>query len=397
MAAEPIVSVVVPVYNTAPYVRECLDSLINQTLRDIEIICVDDGSTDGSDAILEEYAAVDPRVRVIRQQNQFAGVARNNGMAAARGTYVMFCDSDDWMALDALELMSDRAEHDHADICVCGGERFYEGIDLTVTDPSYLNMKRVPEELPFNRESNEEFIFSFTTIMMYNKMYRRDFLREHQLAYSSRRNGEDVVISALALWKAQRITVVNKPLVCYRIDRADSLVGTLSQDPLGPLESWLEVYRAIGSELGTTKQSFDSKVVGVARHTLRNIASAAGMETGVAFMRDVIFPEMRIGVQPEGYYPTERYNEFIAMVQDLSFNDFMAAFLYMTARDLELENARKLSAQQKLRAERRALKGQLKTVREERDKARKRVAALEGSTSLKVGRALTAPFRAFKR
>ncbi|MDE8702815.1 glycosyltransferase family 2 protein [Adlercreutzia equolifaciens] len=397
MAAEPIVSVVVPVYNTAPYVRECLDSLINQTLRDIEIICVDDGSTDGSDAILEEYAAVDPRVRVIRQQNQYAGVARNNGMAAARGTYIMFCDSDDWMALDALELMSSQAEHDRADICVCGGERFYEGIDLTVTDPSYLNMKRVPEELPFNRESNEEFIFSFTTIMMYNKMYRRAFLREHQLAYSSRRNGEDVVISALALWKAQRITVVNKSLVCYRIDRSDSLVGTLSQDPLGPLESWLEVYRAIGSELGATKQSFDSKVVGVARHTLRNIASSAGMETGVAFVRDVMFPEMRIGVQPEGYYPTERYNEFITMVRDLPFNDFMAAFLYMTARDLELENARKLSAQQKLRAERRELKGQLKTVREERDKARKRVTALEGSTSLKVGRALTAPFRALKR
>lgn len=397
MAAEPIVSVVVPVYNTAPYVRECLDSLINQTLQDIEVICVDDGSTDGSDAILEEYAAADPRVRVIRQQNQFAGVARNNGMAAARGTYIMFCDSDDWMALDALELMSSQAERDRADICVCGGERFYEGIDVTVTDPSYLNMKRVPEELPFNRESNEEFIFSFTTIMMYNKMYRRAFLREQQLAYSSRRNGEDVVISALALWKAQRITTVNKPLVCYRIDRADSLVGTLSQDPLGPLESWLEVHRAIGNELGATKQSFDSKVVGVARHTLRNIASAAGMETGVAFVRDVMFPEMRIGVQPEGYYPTERYNAFIAMVQDLSFSDFMAAFLYMTARDLELENARKLSAQQKLRAERRELKGQLKTVREERDKARKRVAALEGSTSLKVGRALTAPFRALKR
>ena len=97
--ANPVkVSVVVPVYNTAPYLEQCLDSIVGQSLADIEIICVDDGSTDESPAILESYAAKDLRLKVIHQQNQFAGTARNNGMAAARGEYIMFCIPDDFMA-----------------------------------------------------------------------------------------------------------------------------------------------------------------------------------------------------------------------------------------------------------------------------------------------------------
>lgn len=177
MTDSPRVSVIVPVYNTAAYLRECLDSLTGQTLRDIEIVCVDDGSTDESPAILEEYAARDSRVRVLRQENQGAGAARNNGLACARGTYVMFCDSDDFMAADALELMAAQCEQDEADVCVCAGERFYESLGLTVASPGYLEVKRLPEQLPFNRHSNAEHLFSFTTIMMFNKMFRRQFLR----------------------------------------------------------------------------------------------------------------------------------------------------------------------------------------------------------------------------
>ena len=175
--ANPVkVSVVVPVYNTAPYLEQCLDSIVGQSLADIEIICVDDGSTDESPAILESYAAKDLRLKVIHQQNQFAGTARNNGMAAARGEYIMFCDSDDFMAENALELMYEKSKKDEADICVCAGKRYYEQLGLTVDAPGYLEVKRVPEKLPFNRSDNAEHLFSFTTIMMFNKMFRLDFL-----------------------------------------------------------------------------------------------------------------------------------------------------------------------------------------------------------------------------
>ena len=99
MNKETKVSVIIPVYNAEKYLRQCLDSVVNQTLRDIEIICVDDGSTDGSIEILREYEQKDSRVKVLCQKNQYAGVARNNGLSHASGEYVFFMDSDDYCNL----------------------------------------------------------------------------------------------------------------------------------------------------------------------------------------------------------------------------------------------------------------------------------------------------------
>ena len=109
----PKVSVIIPVYNAEKYLRQCLDSVVNQTLQEIEIICVDDGSTDGSLAILREYEAADSRVKVLTQKNQYAGVARNNGMAAATGEYYAFMDADDYYSENALASMYNiAAEHE---------------------------------------------------------------------------------------------------------------------------------------------------------------------------------------------------------------------------------------------------------------------------------------------
>ena len=99
----PKVSVIIPVYNVQNYLRPCLDSVLKQTLKEIEIICVDDGSTDGSLEILKQYAAKDNRITVLKQKNLHAGVARNAGLAVARGEYLSFLDSDDFFELNMLE------------------------------------------------------------------------------------------------------------------------------------------------------------------------------------------------------------------------------------------------------------------------------------------------------
>lgn len=343
------VSVVVPVYNTAPYLAQCLDSLIGQSLADIEIICVDDGSTDDSPSILQEYAERDARIRVLRQQNQFAGVARNNGMAAACGEYIMFCDSDDFMAENALELMYEKCKKDEADICVCAGKRYYEQLGLTVDAPGYLEVKRVPQNLPFNRLSNAEHLFSFTTIMMFNKMFRLDFLREHHLQYATTRNGEDVEICALALWHADRITVEKAPLVFYRIDRPDSLVGTLSQAALDPLYAWMRVWQAIGSDLGDAKRSFDCKFLGVARHTLRNVTSGNAFGRCFDYLKNEAIDAMGLRVRQDGYYYTPWYNEFVSHLSNDSCEDFKVYMLFATNRDLDTEEARRLDFRRRLR------------------------------------------------
>ena len=126
-----LVSVIVPVYNVENYLRQCLDSITGQTLRNIEIICVDDSSTDSSGKILEEYAKKDERIKIITQPNKGAGAARNNGLSAAQGKYLSFLDSDDFFEPDMLELAYKKAEEDRADFVVFKSDQYYtEEIDM---------------------------------------------------------------------------------------------------------------------------------------------------------------------------------------------------------------------------------------------------------------------------
>ena len=119
------VSVIIPVYNVEPYLKQCMDSVVGQTLKDIEIICVDDGSTDGSLDILREYAAEDNRIQIIEQKNAGAGAARNNGMRHATGKYLSFLDSDDFFEPRMLEKAYDLAEKDQADFVAYKSDQYH--------------------------------------------------------------------------------------------------------------------------------------------------------------------------------------------------------------------------------------------------------------------------------
>lgn len=120
----PVVSVIIPVYNQEKYLRKCLDSVCNQSLQNIEVICVNDGSTDNSKEILENYAKQDSRIHILSQKNQGAGAARNLGMQVARGKYLSFLDSDDIFEPLMLETMVRAIEKDDADVLVCRADRF---------------------------------------------------------------------------------------------------------------------------------------------------------------------------------------------------------------------------------------------------------------------------------
>ncbi len=122
---DPIVSVIMPVYNCQDYLRQCLDSVTAQTLKDIEIICVDDGSEDQSLQILKEYAAGDDRSKVISQQNGGAGAARNNGLRNAKGKYLSFLDSDDFFEPDMLEKALAKLREDEADFVVFRSDSYF--------------------------------------------------------------------------------------------------------------------------------------------------------------------------------------------------------------------------------------------------------------------------------
>lgn len=116
---KPIISIIVPVYNTAQYLRQCLDSLANQTMRDIEIICINDGSPDNALEVLNEYAGKDGRIKIIDQKNSGPSGARNSGLKIAQGQYLMFVDSDDWIDTAMCEALYLAANQENADVVMC--------------------------------------------------------------------------------------------------------------------------------------------------------------------------------------------------------------------------------------------------------------------------------------
>lgn len=113
------ISAILPVYNVEQYIKDCLDSIINQTMDDIEIICVNDGSLDNSLQVLEEYAQKDARIKIISQENQGQGIARNNGLKIANGEYITFIDPDDWVDVDMFEKMYNSAKKFDSDFVFC--------------------------------------------------------------------------------------------------------------------------------------------------------------------------------------------------------------------------------------------------------------------------------------
>ena len=120
------VSVIIPIYNEESHLQQCLDSVLAQTLQEIEVLCVDDGSTDRTPEMLQAYASKDTRVHVFRQQNQYAGAARNLGMKYARGRYLSFLDGDDYFEPDMLEKMYQAAESEKLDIVICKSLQYDE-------------------------------------------------------------------------------------------------------------------------------------------------------------------------------------------------------------------------------------------------------------------------------
>lgn len=127
--ATPLVSIIVPIYNVEQYLKECLDSLVNQTLQDIEIICVNDGSPDNSADIVRKYMQADSRIKLIEQENRGLSGARNAGLKVAKGEYVYFMDSDDWLEHDAMEMCYQVAIRDNVDVVLFDALSFKDGVE----------------------------------------------------------------------------------------------------------------------------------------------------------------------------------------------------------------------------------------------------------------------------
>lgn len=212
------VSVIIPVYNSEKYLNQCLDSLLAQSFKNFEVICVDDGSTDDSSEILERYSAVDSRFRLLRQKNSGAGAARNLGMEHAQGEYLYFLDADDFLEETLLEKALNKAEEEQADIVLFSAKSFDIRSGASYEPDLYLRLCLLPEDKPvFSAEDCASQVFQLTNPAPWNKFFRREFLLGEGLQFVNLANANDLTFVYAAMALAKRISYLPDQLYFYRI------------------------------------------------------------------------------------------------------------------------------------------------------------------------------------
>lgn len=200
------ISVIVPVYNTEKYLRRCVDSILAQTYTDFELLLIDDGSTDGSGAICDEYAALDPRVRVFHKPNGGVSSARNLGLDHSRGEWVGFIDGDDWLDSKTLEKVTENMQSAKADI-VCFG--FWS---VTKDKENFVKLPSIKHgKISFMRE---QMLHGWTVV--WNTFFRNEFLNRHSIRFQTCISiGEDLELLFRTYYYATNIIIIDEPLYYY--------------------------------------------------------------------------------------------------------------------------------------------------------------------------------------
>lgn len=228
-----MISIIVPVYQSEKTLERCVRSLTAQSFAEIEILLVLDGATDGSGAVAEKLAKEDSRIHVLRQENLGVSAARNRGMDAAKGDYVLFVDSDDYIAPDLCEKMWLAIAENNADLAVCGFHHLYFGRDVV----------KEPEAGVFLVKEDKEKVLSLYETkflnMPWNKLFRREMIHEHYR--TDMELGEDLLFNVAYLNQCRRVVVLSEPLVYYVQDERGASLSTKRREDR--MENAMYLYR----------------------------------------------------------------------------------------------------------------------------------------------------------
>lgn len=220
------ISVIIPIYNVEKYLAECLDSVVNQTLKDIEIICVNDGSTDSCSKIIDRYANKYNNIKVITQKNAGLSAARNNGYNIAKGKYIYFLDSDDYLKdLNALNIIFEECEKENLDIALINSYASCEdkniGTDFIINTSKHLGTNVMSGEEAFNVLIENAFYYPAVWL----KVYKREFLENLNIIFYEGIIYEDLLYSIICEINAKRVKHIGKLIHIYRI-RNGSIMNT---------------------------------------------------------------------------------------------------------------------------------------------------------------------------
>jgi len=215
-------SIIIPVYNVEQYLRQCLDSVIHQDYSDYEIICINDGSTDNSLAILQKYGKKENRIKIIDQENCGLSTARNVGIHEASGNYILFLDSDDWLEPNALQILA--AKQYKEDMICFNGRRCFEDGTIEKPDNGIKEDNMTGWEY-YNKYGLVTRKFHFVCTVL--RIYKRSFLLENNLFFKEGIYHEDNLFTPIACYYAQKVKVIPDCLYVYRI-REGSITQTVN-------------------------------------------------------------------------------------------------------------------------------------------------------------------------
>ena len=224
------VSVVIPVYNVEKYLRECLDSVVNQTLKDIEIICVNDGSTDNSLEILKEYAQKDSRIIVIDKVNEGAATARNIGIDRAQGEYLAILDSDDIYHTSMLEKMLSNSISTDSDITICRSQKLDNKTLEIIPTPYTIKAEYLPSKKVFCYKDVINHVFDFCIGWSWDKLYKTNFIKETGLKFQNLRSTNDAYFVFASLILTNKISCIDDVLISHRVNTNTQLSETREKD-----------------------------------------------------------------------------------------------------------------------------------------------------------------------
>ena len=246
----PKISVVVPVYNTEKYLHRCLDSLVNQNFKDIEIVCVNDGSTDNSLKILNEYAEKDSRVKVVNQENQGVSEARNTGIKNSSAKYISFVDSDDYVDPKIYEKGYELISSNDADVYIMKWERFFSNTNLTKENPYNKLMVTVygdgKKTIEFPNKT-----YDLKLGVVWDKIYRKSIITDNNFKFEKDvYYGEDTVFNWILFTRVKKVINDGNTLYFYRDSRPGSIMTTLNNSK--KIENYIAIAKHLVEEYNKT-------------------------------------------------------------------------------------------------------------------------------------------------
>ncbi len=251
MKPDAVISIIIPIYNTQDYLEKCLKSVIEQTYNNLEIICVDDGSTDSSGKILEEYSKQDSRIKIVTQANKGLSSARNIGLEYSTGEYVGFVDSDDWCAPDMYEKLYHMIKNTDADFAMCGVTLYDDSLKRNVPVPPYFSLTYFdPDKFAMRLEKNDfkKFFFGGNVIAC-NKLFCKKIFHLNSLRFHDGAIYEDQLLFVDLYFLIESFSLIAEPLYHYRINRSGSIMKNSDLNMFHFLNFINYLYNIIGKNI----------------------------------------------------------------------------------------------------------------------------------------------------